>query len=42
MEAASRLLLAIEHKNDKNFRDNTTTFFKPELVVRESTDKSKR
>jgi DNA-binding LacI/PurR family transcriptional regulator len=40
-EAASRLLLAIEHKNDKNFRDNTTTFFKPELVVRESTDRGR-
>ena len=38
MEAASRLLKAIANKNDKNYRDNTTTVFMPELVARESTD----
>ena len=41
MEAASRLLKAIANKNDKNYRDNTTTVFMPELVARESTDRVK-
>ena len=41
MEAASKLLKAIENKNDKTYRDNTTTVFMPELVARESTDRVK-
>jgi len=36
-EVARRMLRAIDNKNDKNYIDNTTTFFNPELIFREST-----
>jgi LacI family transcriptional regulator/LacI family repressor for deo operon, udp, cdd, tsx, nupC, and nupG len=39
MEAAHRLLKAIENRFDRNYTDNTTTIFNPALVARGSTDR---